>query len=303
MPPSHNRPAHTGPNAPPQPRSWVPLGRAYLLLITLALLFCTGARAADVAPLRLGIMPFNSALALIKTHQPLTRHLEKELGRPVAVFTAPDYGTYLKELLDGRFDLAIAGPHFAVMAREQGAVILFRYRADLQPVFVVRADSSLRSLDQLRGKRIGLSSPLSISSIGGMKWLHDHGLKSGQDYQLVERTTHGAAIAGVAVGDLDAALTTHTPLKQVPEDVRARIRELPLDIHVPHLMTLANPQLSARDVERIRTALRKLPETPEGREFFKETGYQGYEPVSNADIQALRPYIEVTQQVLKQGAK
>lgn len=254
---------------------------------------------AEEAPLKFGIMPFNSTLALIKTHQPLTAYLEKRLGRRVVVYTSADYFTFVNQLLDGQFDVAIAGPHFGSMAAERGAKVLFRYRADLQPVVVVRAGSGIRTLDDLHGKRIGLSSRLSISSIGGVKWLQDHGFQLERDYRLFERATHGAAIAGVAVGDLDAALTTHTPLKQIPEDIRAKIAILPLDIHVPHLMTLADARLSAAEVARIRAALRDFQSTPEGQAFFAETGYLGYAEVSPADMKALQPFVEPTLQMMR----
>ncbi len=269
----------------------------FALLLTIAGL----ASAQQLPPLKLGIMPFNSTLALLKTHQPLARHLEKQLGRPVVIYTSADYYTFINELLDNHFDIAIAGPHFGSMARERGAVVMFRYKADLQPVFVVRADSPIRSLEDLRGKRIGLSSPLSISSIGGVKWMQDSGLRLGTDYQLTERATHGAAIAAVSVGELDAALTTHTPLKQIPGDVRATIRLLPLDIHVPHLMTLANARLGSREIERIRAALRAFQATPEGNEFFRETGYLGYAEVTAADMASLKPYVELTVQMMRQA--
>lgn len=257
--------------------------------------------AQQLPPLKLGIMPFNSTLALIKTHQPLTRYLEMRLGREVVIHTSADYFTYVNELLAGQFDLAIAGPHFGSMAKERGAVILYRYQADLQPVFVVRTDSTIKTLEDLRGKRVGLSSRLSISSIGGVKWLQDSGLRLDKDYQLFERSTHGAAIAGVAVGELDAALTTHTPLKQIPDDVRARIRVLPLDIHVPHLMTLASPKLGAKTLEKVRLALREFPNTPEGQAFFKETGYLGYVDVTPADMTSLQPFVDLTVQMMRQG--
>lgn len=271
---------------------------SFLFLI---LTYLGQASAEPLPPLKLGIMPFNSTLALIKTHQPLTRYLEAQLGRPIIIYTSADYFTFVNELLNNQFDIAIAGPHFGSMARERGAILLFRYQADLQPIFVVRADSTIKSLEDLRGKRIGLSSRLSISSIGGVKWMHDSGLRLGTDYQLLERSTHGAAIAAVAVGELDAALTTHTPLKQIPEDIRSRIKVLPLDIHVPHLMTLANARLGTKAIDRIRVALRNFPNTPEGREFFRETGYLGYIDVNSADMQSLKPFVELTVQMMREG--
>lgn len=273
--------------------------RGFILALLLTAAASGTSALAEEAPLKFGIMPFNSTLALIKTHQPLTAYLEKRLGRRVVVYTSADYFTFVNQLLDGQFDVAIAGPHFGSMAAERGARVLFRYRADLQPVVVVRAGSGIRTLDDLHGKRIGLSSRLSISSIGGVKWLQDHGFQLERDYRLFERATHGAAIAGVAVGDLDAALTTHTPLKQIPEDIRAKIAILPLDIHVPHLMTLADARLSAAEVARIRAALRDFQSTPEGQAFFAETGYLGYAEVSPADMKALQPFVELTLQMMR----
>ncbi len=248
-----------------------------------------------MAPLKLGIMPFNSALALTRTHQPLRQHLQNSLGRPVDIFTSTDYFTFLNEMLDGRFDLVIAGPHFGSMAMDRGWVALFRYKAILQPVFVVRPDAGIKTLDDLRGKNIGLSSRLSISSIGGVKWLQDHGLQLDKDYHLFERSTHGAAVAAVAVGEFDAALTTYTPLKQIPEDVRAKVTILPLDISVPHLMTLAHPRLGKKEIQQIKQALLSFsaPSGP-GADFFKETGYLGYEEVTAADVRALKPYVDLT---------
>lgn len=269
-----------------------------VLLGLLALAQSVWAQVRDV-PLRLGIMPFNSALALIKTHQPLRQHLEARLGRKVEIYTSADYYTFVNELLAGQFDLAIAGPHFGRMASERGWQPLVRYKIDLQPVFVVAQHSPIQSLKELKGRRIGLSSRLSISSIGGAKWLEDQGLQLGSDYQLFERVTHGAAVAAVAVGELDAAITTYTPLKQVPADVQARVRVLPLDIRVPHLMTLAHQRLGAAQIQAVRAALLAFPDTAEGRAFFSSTGYEGYQPVSAEDIRRLKPYVDLTLRMMK----
>lgn len=267
-------------------------------MLWLALSMPLLALAAELPPLRLGIMPFNSTLALIKTHQPLRQHLETALGRPVEIYTAADYAAFHNDSLAGQFDLLITGPHFGVMCLERGYLPLFHYATSLRPIFVLRADAGIREVGQLRGKRIGLSNRLSVSSIVGLKWLEDQGLRINQDFQVYERSTHGAAIAAVAVGDLDAALTTYTPLKQVPADIRAQVTELPTSVQMPHLMTLAHARLGDRGVEQLRAALRAFPATPEGQVFFRETGYQGYDPINPADVRALQPYVPIVRRMM-----
>lgn len=249
-------------------------------------------------PLRLGIMPFNSTLALLKTHQPLRQHLEASLGQQVEIFTGADYVTFHRDSLAGVFDLLITGPHFGVMSMDQGYEPLFHYKASLRPIFVVPAGAGLDDVAKLKGKRIGLSNRLSVSSIVGLKWLADQGLHAGRDFEVLERATHGAAIAAVAVGDLDAALTTYTPLKQVPADVRAKVAELPTSVQVPHLMTLAHSRLGQTQMERIRTALAAFPATREGQVFFKSTGYQGYDAIGEADLKVLQPYVPIVRQMM-----
>ncbi len=263
---------------------------ALFLLATLA--------QAQQPALRLGIMPFNSTLALIKTHQPLRLHLEAALKRPVEIYTSADYAAFHRDSLAGAFDLLVTGPHFGVMCIDQGYMPLFHYKASLKPIFVVARTSGINSMDMLKGKRIGLSNRLSVSSIVGLRWLDDQGLQAGRDFEVLEKTTHGAAIAAVAVGDLDAALTTFTPLKQVPPDVRAKVSELPTSVQVPHLMTLAHNRLGPALVEQVRAALQAFPATPDGQAFFRDTGYQGYDPIAASDLKALQPYVPIVKRMM-----
>lgn len=271
--------------------------------LRIAVLSCLGlaapVAAAEQAPLKLGIMPFNSPLALIKTHQPLTAHLERSLGRKVVVYTSPDYFTHINQLLAGDFDLAITGPHFGVMAAGRNMQLLFRYAVDLQPVFVVRQDASIRTPEDLRGKRVALSSRLSISSIGGIKWLQDKGFVLNRDFTVTEYSSHGAAVAAVVAGQADAAITTHTPLRQIPDDVRTRVQLLASDIRTPHLMTLAHRRLSSEEIQRIRQAIASFPGTPAGQAFLQETGYEAYTPVSKKDQESLQAFIDITLQMMR----
>lgn len=267
------------------------------------IMMCTAgtapAAAGEQPALKLGIMPFNSPLALIKTHRPLTEHLEKSLGRKVAVFTSTDYFTHINALLAGDFDLAITGPHFAAIANQRGMTPLFRYSAELNPVLVVARESSLRKPADLRGKTIAIPSRLSVTAISGIKWLQDNGLKLDRDFRTVEYHSHGAAVAAVTGGQADAAFSADSALRQMPEDVQLQLRLQPTDARTPHVTTLAHSRLGEAEIARVRAALQTFQGTPAGQRFFAETGYLGYQPVSAADLERLQAYVDITLRMMR----
>ena len=119
----------------------------------------------EEAPLKLGVMPFNSPQALVRSLQPLTTHLEQQLGRKVIIYTAPNYSVHIQQLLAGEFDLAITGPHFAALAEERSMHILYRYAAKLETLLVLPAGSPPLQPAQLRGKTIATSSRFAICNI------------------------------------------------------------------------------------------------------------------------------------------
>lgn len=281
--------------APKYRRGWV---THVLLLVFLAYMLPL---AAEPSALRLGIMPFNSTLALIRTHQPLRQHLQQALGQPVEIYTSANYDAFQRDSLAGAFDILVTGPHFGVMCLDADYVPLVRYNTGLEPVFILNKNSSISRVEDFRGKRIGLPNRLSVSAIGGLRWLREKGLVADKDFYVLDKATHGAAIAGVAVGDLDAALTTYTPLKQVPQDIRDHIRVMSTEFEVPHLMTLAHQRLGESRIERIRLALNGFQATPEGEAFFRDTGYRGYVPIDAASIDALQPYVPIVRELMQLG--
>jgi phosphonate transport system substrate-binding protein len=265
----------------------------------LCTLLATQSVLAEAPPLKLGIMPFNSTLMLIRTHQSLSAHLEKSLGRKVQVLTSQDYFTHVNQVMVGDFDLLITGPHFGAMAAEKNYQALFRYSADLQPGFVVRRDSPIKEIGDLRGKRLAMPHRLAVISSGGIKWLEEQGLRLNRDYQSVEYASHGAAIAAVATGEVEVALSAATAWQQAQENIRSKTRLLATDIRLPHVMTLVHRRLPKEEIVRIRQALLGFGDTPAGQVFFRDTGYQGYREISAADLQQLRPFVELTVKMMR----
>ncbi|CAG0983133.1 putative phosphite transport system-binding protein PtxB [Rhodocyclaceae bacterium] len=259
--------------------------------------------AGETLPLRMGVHPYNSTLALVATHQPLVRYLENALGRPVEFYTAADFDSYVASLLGGDYDLAICPPHFAVLASHRVMAPLVHYQLRLEPILLVRTDGKLRTLKDLRGKRIAMADRTALIRIAVVKVLEDNGLVAGRDYEIVEKPSHGAAVAAAAIGEVDAGLITTTLLKQLPADVQQQVRIIATGLSFPNLVTMARRSLGTAALLRVRDALLAFQATPEGKAFFFKSGFGGYEEVNVAEFDSLKPYVDAYLRMKGSAAK
>jgi phosphonate transport system substrate-binding protein len=258
-----------------------------------SLLFILPAAGQEAAPLRLAVHPYASTLALINTHRPLQQYLSAQLGRPVEFYTASSFEAFIDALMAGSYDIVISPPHFAVMAMEKYYQPLLHYQAKLEPIFLVRKDSLLNKPQDFRGKRLAMADKTAFIRLVTVKWLADNGLQAGQDYQIVERTSHGATIAAAAAGEADAGLATASALKQLPADLQQQVRIINTGQRFPHLFTLAHRRLGEPLIARLRSALLAFPETEEGRLFMERSAFIGYELISDDEIRVMKPYVEM----------
>jgi phosphonate transport system substrate-binding protein len=252
-------------------------------------------------PLRFGIVPFNSAAALSRIHRPLNRHLSAMLQRSVAFYTSVDHAVFFKDASAGVFDLMVVSPHFVPFLVKNGFVPLARYRSEIDIVLVMRRDFTFNSLSDLRDKRLGFPDRLSFTTINSMLWLGQRGMEAGRDFSVQLQPSLNAAVTAVAVEKLDMAITATSAFNQLSPDVRARLKTRRLnETPQPSLMILAKESLGETNLARIRTALDTFPATAAGAAFFRETGYIGFAPVSEANLGALSAYVEITKKNLGQ---
>lgn len=119
-------------------------------------------------------VPSENNAAMVADFEPMRRHLERELGMPVKVQTATSYAAVIEAMGNGHVDVARLGPNSYVVAeRELGDrgvdIEVFANevrndgRAGYNSLFLARADSDIRTLADLRGKRVAFVDALSTS--------------------------------------------------------------------------------------------------------------------------------------------
>lgn len=265
--------------------------------LTLALALALPAGAQAPVPLKLAVHPYASTLALVNTYRPLQQYLEKALRHPVEFYTAPSFDAFTASLMAGEYDMVMSPPHFAVLAMEKDHVGVLHFQSRLEPLLAVRRESALRGPGDLRGKRIAMADRTAFIRLVIVRWLADHGLTAGRDYQILERPTHVGSLMAAAMGEADAGLATATSLKQVPPDIQEQMRTISAGRKFPNLFMLAHRRLGDAGIDRLRKVLLDFSGVPEGREFFEKTGYGGFVPLADDELRSLRPYVDMYRQL------
>jgi len=149
-------------------------------------------------------------------------------------YAAKDKGYYKEESLDIEFILmpaslastavltgdidyngAVTGVVAAAVRGQPIKAVIFTMRS---PVQGLMAKQDIKDLQQLKGRKIGVSSPGSTTDLSTRHILRRQGFEFGRDYSIVYIATEPGRLAALETGVLDAAMLS------VPENIIARQR-------------------------------------------------------------------------------
>jgi phosphonate transport system substrate-binding protein len=257
--------------------------------------------ASTQRPLQFGLLPYLSTRKLFAYYTPMQKYLEKVLGRPVRMSTAPDFATYIKRAQQGMYDLYHTAPHFAAQAEvEFGYRRVSRLLRELDGSIVVARDGSISNVADLRGRTMITPDALAIISFLGEQWLRDNHLQPGVDVEVKHSPSHNTAIMAVAHGDAEAAVTSAAVFENMPQRISNRLRILTSTKKVPHMMFMAGPNLSEREYQQLQKAMLAFTASKNGKAFFVNTGYGDMGKISDQDMQRLKPFIQELNTQLQQ---
>ena len=268
-----------------------------IFLVIIIVLSLTGLTNAQ-KPLILGIHPFLSSTELYRRFTPLAEHLSRELGRPVQINIADSYESHVIAIGRGRVDIAFMGPaSFVKLTSNFGSVPLLaafetRGGRTFRGVIVVRKDSPIKTLSQLRGKKFAFGDVNSTMSHLVPRYML---LKAGVDVKLLGKydflTNHDNIAMSVLSGNFDAGALKEDIYNDYAEQ---GLRALAISEPVPDHIFVARAGLSADTVRKVTRVLYSLKDTEDGRRVLAsiQKDLVGLVPVENSDYDPLRKVLD-----------
>jgi len=245
-----------------------------LLFTFLSLLLLAGRHAAaqTQAPMTLSVHPYLSASELVKRFTPLTEYLGKQLGRPVQLEISGSYDTHIHKIANGVVDIAFMGPASYVKLTNQYGKrpLLAAFQTKEGKFFhghiMVRKDSPITSLAQLKGKRFVFGDQASTMSHFVPRYML---LKAGVDVKQFAQVSyvanHDNIALGILAGTFDAgAVKEEIFLHYAPRGLRSLARSGPITEHV----FITREDLPKETVLALRKAFLQLSDSAEGKQII-----------------------------------
>ncbi|MHB1354326.1 MAG: phosphate/phosphite/phosphonate ABC transporter substrate-binding protein [Thiobacillus sp.] len=231
---------------------------------------------------------------------PLAKSMEKQLGRPVAIYSARDFGTFVERTRRGEFDIVLTAPHLAWLAHQDaGYAPLMKYAEPTRGLLVVARASAYRRPEEMRGRTIATADASALTVLATEAELAARGIERRIDYRTRDAGTHLNAVMQVLNGRADAVMLGLHPYLLLPPEVRARLRILAETGPLSSLMYLTHPRLRARDTEAIRRGILAFAATAEGARFLRRGGYGSFVPADDGELPALQAYALQVREMLR----
>lgn len=245
----------------------------------------------------LAVHPYLPYAELMRRYRPLARYLSDWLGRPVQIRVGRDYQEHLEHVGRDLVDIAFMGPASYVECTERFGPkpLLARLEVHGEPEFkgaiVVRQDSRIENLAQLRGRRIAFgdrNSTMSYLLPRHMLKQAGIGLTDLGQYQFMGSHTNVAL--GVLAGDFDAGGVKEEVYRQFKDKGLRLLAWTPaLSEHLFVTRSNLDPLL----VRSLRGAMLQLGSRRDAPGILGaiKPGLTGLVPVQDADYENLRRVI------------
>lgn len=257
-----------------------------LSVLILSLFLATGiARAAELGsaerPLTMMFVPSGEAQVILKGGEEIARRLTSVTGLHFKSSIATSYAAVVEAMGAGKVDIGWLAPFAYVMAQERyGVELLLIVQRFGSPFYrgqvVTRADSGIRNLEDLKGKRFAFVDPASTSGhLYTKALLKARGLSPEKHLgKTVFAGSHNAVVLAVLKGEVDAGATyddARAELVKSFPDIFEKIRVIAHTREIPNDTVSVRGELPVEIKQRIKEGLIHLTKTPEGSKVLKRT--------------------------------
>ena len=245
--------------------------------------------------------------------KPLAKLLSKKLGILVHVTVSTDNTALVESMASKKVDVGFLPSDAYVLAHKRKAadplLQAMRYDYDepsgkqnpnkldskYQSMIIVRKNSKIKSIKDLKGKKIAIQDPTSTTGyILPVAELYKKGINVVKDDNLVNVKGHDQGVVSVLNGDTDAAFVFKDARNLVAKDepnVFKEVKPIYFTKKVPNDTISVRSDMSSAFRKKLAKSMKEIVKTKEGAKILNNIyDHYGYKDAKDSDYNIIREY-------------
>lgn len=231
-------------------------------------------------------------------YQPLVDHINNQLfNAKIKLEASRNYASYDKKLFSGYFDLSLPNPYQTVVAADLDYDIFGKMGDDtnFRGIFIVRKDSHITSVDDLKGKTVSYPAPTALAAtMMPQYFLYNKGIDINKDIKNSYVGSQESSIMNVYLKKTIAGSTWPPPWLAFAKQNPKIAKELEIKWETEPLLNnglVAKKDFPKELLKKISHIIFNLHTHKEGRKILKAMELSKYEPASYKTYDRVREFI------------
>ncbi len=261
--------------------------RAFILLMLITSLKLS----ATEKKLSFGVVPQQSPTKLLSQWMPLIEKLKSHCHCEIDFHTAVDITTFENNIKKGEYDIVYLNPfHYVQAAHPVGYNALVKEKdRKLKGVLVVKNDSPINSIEDLKNERIALPGPTAFAASVLVSNLF---YQKNIAFEPAYVKSHESVYTGVISGIFKAGGGVNRTFEALSDEQKKHLKILTTTIDVtPHPIAI-HERVDKKTQLLFQDTLINLDGTPEGKKILEELDLKALVKADNKDWDDVRKLIK-----------
>ena len=249
-------------------------------------------RSSAAEPYLFGVFPYLTPLRMDDIYSPISVELSSRLDRKVRFRTSSSIPRFRARLRDKYYDFVIIQPVLYPLAVDQlGYIPLARIAEQVNAVIIVTEKSSIKSIADLKGKKIGIPPVQGPVYALAKRGLAEHGLSADSDFSFEKNRTMATCFQKLLVSHTDACVAPDFAVGPFERSMGVNFRTLFRSESVPNQALLVHPRVPQTERSRIMQAFLSLGDTTQGQTLLKSLNSKGFIAIDDSEYDSVRSFV------------
>lgn len=259
----------------------------------------------------LGIHPLHNPKKLYKNFSPLADYLSRHLdGIRIEIEASKDYASYNRKLAKAKFELALPNPYQTIKGFGYGyrAIAQMGANDNFKGIILVRKDSGINRISQLKGKKISYPAPTALAAtMLPQYFLQTHGLDIKKDTQTLYVGSQESSIMNVYLKLSSASATWPIPWYDLNKNQPQIANQLKIAWSTQSLPNNSfcynTKKVPAAIAQKIQTLLVNLNHTAEGKKILNSMNIKQIQAVDNENYDPILKFMREFNTIVGDNSK